>query len=95
MGGQPDPAAAKPPALAALFFEFFGLEMRRQRFDERLELAFHHLIELMQREADAVIRHAILREVVGADLFAAVARCPPCCAAPRRSFPAAFRSSIS
>ena len=27
----------------------------------------------MQRKADAVVRHAILRKVVGADLFAAVA----------------------
>ena len=58
---------------AALLFEFLRLEVGGQRLDERLQLAFHHLIQLMQREADAVIRNAILREIIGADLLAAVA----------------------
>ena len=45
-----------------------------ERFDDRVQLAVHHEIQLMQREPDAVIGDAILREVVGADLLAAVAR---------------------
>ena len=44
-----------------------------QRVDDRVELAVHHEIELVQGEADAMIGDAVLREVVGADLLAAVA----------------------
>ena len=41
--------------------------------DGGLEHAFHHHVELVVGEADAVVGEAVLREVVGADLFAAVA----------------------
>src|ERR1700679_3081241 len=41
--------------------------------DGWLDLAFHHHRELVVSKADAVVSKAILREVVGADLFAAVA----------------------
>ena len=47
--------------------------MLRQRVDDRIEPTIHDDIELMQRQADPVIGDAILREVVGADLPAAVA----------------------
>ena len=44
-----------------------------KRVDDRVELAFHHQIQLVQRQADAVIGQAVLREIVSADFFAAVA----------------------
>src|SRR6476619_3445599 len=44
----------------------------------------------VQREADAVVGHAILREVVGADLFAAVATSDLCFAFFRQSLLLAF-----
>src|SRR6202008_3691307 len=40
----------------------------------RLDLSIHHRFQLVDSEADAVIRQAVLREVVGADFFAAVSR---------------------
>src|SRR5579863_4526183 len=57
----------------ALLFEFFGLKVGGQRFNKGLEFALHHLVQLMHGEADAVIGDAILREVVSADLLAAIA----------------------
>src|SRR5471030_1727302 len=59
---------------ALVSFKLFGLVERSQRIEDDIHLAFHHEIQLMQRQADAVIRDAVLREVVGADFFAAVAR---------------------
>src|SRR6185295_3402862 len=61
-------------SLFRLLFHFLALVMSNERVEDRVHLAFHHEIELMERETDAVIAHAILREVVGADLLAAVAR---------------------
>src|SRR5580693_2674573 len=43
-----------------------------QRLDEQVEVAIEYALELMQREVDAVVGDARLREVVGADLLAAV-----------------------
>src|ERR1035441_9237429 len=60
-------------ALVALLLQLFGLVIGGQGFEDGIHLPLHHEIQLMQRQADAVIRHAILREVVGADLFAAIA----------------------
>src|SRR5260370_18589089 len=59
------------PALIA--FQLFGLVVRTERIEDGIHLALHHEIQLMERQADAVIRDAVLREVVGADFFAAVA----------------------
>ena len=44
-----------------------------QGVGHRLQIAGDDLIELVQRQADAVIGHAVLREVVGADPLAAIA----------------------
>ena len=44
-----------------------------QRVGHRLQVAGDDLVELVQREADAVVGQAILREVVGANPLAAVA----------------------
>src|SRR5579871_164638 len=61
-------------ALAALI----ALQLARavigdERVDDLVHLAIHHEIELMEGESDAVVGDAVLREVVGADLLAAVA----------------------
>src|SRR5688572_29346217 len=53
--------------------EFFGVEVLGDGVEQRIQTAFHDLIELVQRQADAVIGDAILLEVIGADLFATVA----------------------
>jgi len=37
--------------------------MRDQRVHQRRELPVHHFAELVQRQADAVVANAILREV--------------------------------
>src|SRR5450756_12963 len=60
--------------LFRLLLHFFALVMCDQRVEDGIHFALHHEIELMERQADAVIAHAILREVVGADFLAAVAR---------------------
>ena len=39
-----------------------------------MDLAIHYRFELVNREADAVIGETVLREIVGADFFAAVSR---------------------
>src|SRR5882672_11757908 len=49
--------------------EFFCLVVRDQGFNQGINLAFHHAFELVEREANAVIRHTVLREVVGSDFF--------------------------
>lgn len=45
-----------------------------QRVGDRLQVAGNHLVEIMHREANAVIGHPILREIVGANAFATIAR---------------------
>src|ERR1035437_8890331 len=61
-------------SLFRLPLHLFALVMRDQRVEDGIHFALHHEIELMERQADAVIAHAILRKVVGADFLAAVAR---------------------
>ena len=57
---------------------FLGRQSRRlvlggQRVDELVQLAHHDPVDLVQRQIDAVVGHAALREIVGADALAAVA----------------------
>src|SRR5437667_7483405 len=47
--------------------------MRNESVDERAELAFHNFGYLVERQADAVIGDAVLRDIVGADFLGAVA----------------------
>ena len=47
--------------------------MGNQRVHERCEFAVHDLGQLMERQADAVIGHAVLRKIVGADFLGSVA----------------------
>ena len=44
-----------------------------QRLDHLVQVAREHVLELVEREADAVVRNPVLLEVVGADLLAAPA----------------------
>src|ERR1019366_7266891 len=60
-------------SLFRLLLHLLALVMGDEGIEDGIHFAFHHEIELMQRQADAVIAHAILREVVGADFLAAVA----------------------
>src|ERR1017187_1451306 len=60
-------------SLFRLLLHLLALVMRDQGVEDGIHFAFHHEIELMQRQADAVIADAILREVIGADFLAAVA----------------------
>ena len=47
--------------------------IRDRRIDDLIQIAVHDLVQIMDRQANAVVRAAVLREVVGADLFAPVA----------------------
>src|SRR5579862_7341676 len=51
--------------------QLLRLVVRGERFDQRLQLSIHHRFELMQRESDAMVGDAVLRKIVGANLFAA------------------------
>src|SRR5262245_1105324 len=59
-------------AFLALLLQLLCLVISRQRVDNRLQLAVHDEIELVQSQADAMIRDAVLWEIVGPDLFTAV-----------------------
>src|SRR5438874_7874075 len=52
-----------------LGFQLLGLIMSDECVDERIKVAFHHEIELVNSQADAVIANTILFEVVGANLL--------------------------
>src|SRR5205809_3003074 len=59
--------------LSEFLLEALGLVVGTQGVHQRRELAVHDVGKLMQRQADAVIGHAILGEIVRADFFRAVA----------------------
>ena len=68
---------------------------RPQRGHELVEVALDDPIELGEREPDAVIGHAVLREVVGADLLRCARRSTPCCGASAASCASCFSRSMS
>ena len=45
-----------------------------KRADHLAQIAFHHPVEIVEGQADAVIGDPVLRKVVGADFFLASAR---------------------
>ena len=55
-----------------LLLQLLRLIMGRERLDQRLELAIHHLFELMNGEPDAMIGQPVLREIISTNLFATV-----------------------
>src|ERR1035438_4817348 len=67
---KPAPASGRD---LHLLLHFLSLEVRDQRVDHGLDAAVHELRQLVRGEADAVIGDTVLREVVGADLLAAIA----------------------
>ena len=66
-------------AALSMTFLLHRRELRRlmlgdQHVDQLVQgLALDHLVELMQRQADAMIGHAALRKIIGADALRAVA----------------------
>src|SRR6187551_3527388 len=56
-----------PASLAHLRGQFLRLELGLQRREQFVERAVHHVRQLVQREVDAVVGDATLREVVGPD----------------------------
>src|SRR5581483_1731000 len=54
--------------------ELLGLVLGHQARGELVEVAVHDGVDLVERETDAVVGHAPLREVVRADALGAVAR---------------------
>ncbi len=56
-----------------LSLQFLGLVVRPEGFNKFIDLAFHDEVELVNRKADAVIRDAVLLEVISAYLFGPVA----------------------
>ena len=51
----------------------FRLIRRHQRIDQLIQIAVHDGVDLIKRQADAVIRHPALREIIGADPLGTVA----------------------
>src|SRR2546430_17078396 len=55
-------------------FQLFRLVVRHQGLDDWLQLAVDHFLQLMDGQPNAVVGDAVLREIVRAYLFAAIAR---------------------
>src|SRR5687768_13082203 len=60
-----------------------------QRGDNRLDVSLHHLRQAVEGESDAVIGQPVLREIIGANPFAAITG-PDLTATRRRVFRALF-----
>ena len=54
--------------------ELLGLIVRNKRVDQFADVTFHEQVQLVRRVAYAMIRDAIVLEVVGANLLRAIAR---------------------
>src|SRR5690606_7964163 len=65
--------SALPRLARLLLLEELGLEVGAAGRNELVEITGHHRIQVVPGEADAVIGQAVLGEVVGAHLLAAVA----------------------
>src|SRR5437867_1925106 len=57
-----------------LFPEAFGLIVGFQRVEKLVERSIQHRFQLVDRQADTMVRDPILGEIVGADLLATVSR---------------------
>src|ERR1035438_1780867 len=56
-----------------LFLQLLGVIEIGAGGDQLVQAAFHHLVELIQRQADAVVGDPVFLEVISADLLTAVA----------------------
>src|SRR3954449_7927785 len=52
--------------------QLLGLEVADERFEEDVQIAVHDVGQIVDGEADAVVRDAVLRKVIGADFLGAV-----------------------
>src|SRR4051794_108826 len=57
-----------------LFFQFLCLKVAHQGIYKWLQLAIHHVAQLVKREPNAMVCYPVLREIVSSNLFAAVTR---------------------
>src|SRR5215468_9152853 len=76
MGQAPTPWASARAASRRRPFrrQQFRLVLGHQRVDDLAQrLAFDHLRQLVKREIDAVVAHAPLRKIIGADALGTVA----------------------
>ena len=70
LGRRPRPRRSpSSPGSRLAFFERFGLVVRAQRDNDVVEVALHQFREVVHSHPNSVIRHAVLWEVVGANLF--------------------------
>src|SRR4051812_9665256 len=60
--------------IPGFLLQLLSLVERRDGVDDRVKMPLHHRLELIQSQADAMVGHAILFEVIRADLFASIAR---------------------
>src|SRR5579864_9656477 len=74
IGRSPDwePRTASPHA-GCFLLQLLRLVVGDESINDGLKLAVHHVAQLVQGQPDAVVGHTVLRKIVGADLFAAVA----------------------
>ena len=56
--------------------QLHDLELRSERIDHWIKIAHQHILQLVQRKADAMVGDAIFFEVVGAYFFAPSALAP-------------------
>src|SRR5438093_6358787 len=54
--------------------EFFLEVMNHQRLNNRVQVAFQNERKVIECQLDAMIGHAVLREIIGADALVAFAR---------------------
>src|SRR5579871_2628867 len=54
-----------------LMRQLLGLVLLVERRDELVQVAVHHVVELVEREVDAMVGDAALRKIVGADALGA------------------------
>src|SRR5580704_4844076 len=59
---------------SGFLLHFFRLKVRSQRFDQGLQFPIHDFLKLVDSQANPVIGHPVLWEVVGPNLLAAIAR---------------------
>src|SRR5699024_8776327 len=67
------PMVAMAMSVGAEGGQLFGLVLGKQRVDDGIELAGHDVVELVQRQIDAMIGDSALRKVIGANALRPVA----------------------
>src|SRR5438445_12242729 len=69
-----EPSVSATPASPLHRGQYRSLVLRQDRIDDLAKrFAAHHLVDLVQRQVDAVVGHPPLREIVGADTLRSIA----------------------